>query len=61
MTTVVNTSTMKTAAGEARYLSLAKLASSTGADVASLPHTVQDQLVDENLAAGAGAVVRAHI
>ena len=46
MTTVVNTSTMKTAAGEARYLSLAKLASSTGADVASLPHTVQILLDD---------------
>ena len=52
MTTVVNTSTMKTAAGEARYLSLAKLASSTGADVASLPHTVQILL--ENIARRVG-------
>jgi len=52
MTTLVNTSTMKTAAGEARYLSLAKLASSTGADVASLPHTVKILL--ENIARRVG-------
>ena len=44
--------TLKTAAGSARYVSLAKLAGQTGADLARLPHTVKILL--ENIARRAG-------
>ena len=44
--------TLKTASGTARYVSLAKLAGKTGADVARLPHTVKILL--ENIARRAG-------
>ncbi len=44
--------TLKTASGSARYISLAKLAAKTGADVARLPHTVKILL--ENIARRAG-------
>jgi aconitate hydratase len=46
------TATLTTAAGTASYLSLAKLATKTGADVAKLPHTVKILL--ENIARRAG-------
>ncbi|MEO8122520.1 MAG: aconitate hydratase AcnA [Burkholderiales bacterium] len=44
--------TLKTTSGSARYISLAKLAAKTGADVARLPHTVKILL--ENIARRAG-------
>ena len=46
------TATLTTASGSASYLSLAKLAAQTGADVARLPHTVKILL--ENIARRAG-------
>ena len=47
------TTTLTTASGAASYVSLAKLAANTGADVASLPHTVKILL--ENIARRAGS------
>ncbi|MBL8337383.1 MAG: hypothetical protein JNM97_11455, partial [Rhodoferax sp.] len=47
------TTTLATASGAASYVSLAKLAANTGADVASLPHTVKILL--ENIARRAGS------
>ena len=47
------TSTLKTESGSAKYVSLAKLADRTGADVARLPHTVKILL--ENIARRAGS------
>ncbi|MEP7282963.1 MAG: hypothetical protein ABI696_13365, partial [Rubrivivax sp.] len=44
--------TLKTASGSARYVSLAKLAGKTGADLARMPHTVKILL--ENIARRAG-------
>ncbi|ADJ28244.1 aconitate hydratase AcnA [Nitrosococcus watsonii] len=46
------TATLKTASGTASYVSLAKLANKTGANVARLPHTVKILL--ENIARRAG-------
>jgi aconitate hydratase len=44
--------TLKTGSGTAYYVSLAKLAAATGADVAHLPHTIKILL--ENIARRAG-------
>ena len=46
------TATLTTHSGTASYVSLAKLATKTGADVARLPHTVKILL--ENIARRAG-------
>ena len=52
MNALDSTATLKTASGSARYISLAKLAAKTGADVTRLPHTVKILL--ENIARRAG-------
>ena len=52
MNSPVFTATLKTKSGNASYVSLAKLAAITGADVARLPHTVKILL--ENIARRAG-------
>ena len=52
MNALDSVATLKTASGNARYVSLAKLAAKTGTDVARLPHTVKILL--ENIARRAG-------
>ena len=52
MNALDSSATLKIASGSARYISLARLAAKTGADVARLPHTVKILL--ENIARRAG-------
>jgi aconitate hydratase len=52
MNALDSTATLKTAADSARYISLARLAAKTGADIGRLPHTVKILL--ENIARRAG-------